>query len=209
MITLHRGAAGAFLLCASLQVGCVDGFAPTDDGTNDAGVRDVDAGFEIVVDGDVTFFFGGGGEDRARIDASASDAWVYLDLDAPARSDAESGDWDVRFQRFHIDLADDENGVLAAILPGTLDDVRQAPAEGFAGDAPDGDDDGRPDYRLSAGEQGWYDYDVSSHELTPRELVYVVRTSAGAHVALAVLAYYDNAGSSGHPMIAIRAIEAE
>jgi hypothetical protein len=71
------------------------------------------------------------------------------------------------------------------------------PGDGWATDAADGDDENEdPDLVLG----GWYDYDFMTHVLTPR--AQVVRTAQGNAFKLEILAYYDDAGTSG--MLTIR-----
>ena len=53
-----------------------------------------------------------------------------------------------------------------------------------------------PDYAFEQGD-GWYAYDVASHVLTPRPLVWVVRTGDATAVKVAIEDYYDDVGSSG------------
>jgi len=137
------------------------------------------------------------------IDASSETDWVYLSLvdGVQVEPDDPQTDpsWDLAFLRFHIKLnggVSGASGVAAAQLDGVdFDDVSDAPAEGFEVDAPDGDDDDEdPDYVL----RHWYDYSVMTHVLTPTATVYVVR-SGDDHYRLQLDAYYDEAGSSGHP----------
>jgi hypothetical protein len=76
-------------------------------------------------------------------------------------------------------------------------DVIAGPGDGWATDAADGDDENEdPDLVLG----GWYDYDFMTHVLTPR--AQVVRTAQGNAFKLEILAYYDDAGTSG--MLTIR-----
>ena len=93
--------------------------------------------------------------------------------------------------------------------PGTLVDARRAdenlrqraaaPVEtafAYATDVADGDDDDTlPDYVFRT----WYDYDTTTHVLTPADRTYVVRTTAGTFVKLRMTAYYDGVGTSGSP----------
>ncbi|MEZ4240287.1 MAG: HmuY family protein [Myxococcota bacterium] len=127
------------------------------------------------------------------VDATAYDAWVGLDLDAldPA-ADPDGTAWDLRFQRFQVALHG-EAGVEVAALDGVpFDDVRSVP-DGLVwqGDLPDADGDGVPEYALA----DWYDYDEATHELTPADRTWLVRTTEGAVHRLAFLAYYDDNGT--------------
>lgn len=128
-----------------------------------------------------------------RVDATLEDAWTHVDLATGVETEA-SGAWNVAAQRFHLKLA--EGGEVAP-LPGALGDVTAIPADGWLTDLPDGDDeDANPDYAFEQGD-GWYAYDVATHVLTPRPLVWVVRTGDATAVKVAIEDYYDDVGSSG------------
>jgi hypothetical protein len=74
-----------------------------------------------------------------------------------------------------------------------------APVEGYVEDQPDSDDDDPVANSAFAESGGWYDYDGATNRLSPKSIVYVVKTGAGAYFKLAILDYYDAAGTSGHP----------
>ena len=144
------------------------------------------------------------------IDATNDKAWVHVDLDAPElppRTDPSAlPGWDLALSRFKIKLnggVSGSAGVQASLRVGeSFPDLREAPTEGYASDAPDGaDDDLDPEYVLSAGEGGWWAYDPASHKLTPRPHVYVIESSERAYVKLALLGYYNQAGSAGYPTL--------
>ena len=141
------------------------------------------------------------------IDASNAEKWLYLDLDenalAAPKSPASASDWDLSFQRFTIAMNGGVGGAggveVAVLKDAKFDDVVKVPANGFVSDAPDGsDDDELPEYVMSTGESGWYDYDPTAHTLSPRAHVYLVRTTTRAVFKLEVLDYYSEAGSSGY-----------
>ncbi len=136
------------------------------------------------------------------VDATAEDVWVYLDLDDGQQlevSDPRADpDWDIAFQRFNIKLNGGDSGTagVEAILLEDMafEDVDVAPAQGYISDLPDGDDENEnPDYVF----QDWYDYNIATHVLTPRPVVYVVRTAEPQHYKLQIDAYYDDVGTSG------------
>jgi hypothetical protein len=141
----------------------------------------------------------GDGTYTTRIDATSAETWRHVDLTTGTETDA-AGAWDVAAQRFHIKLnggISGTAGVETAPLPGMLPAVTAAPAAGWITDEPDGDDENpEPDYAFEQGD-GWYAYDPQSHVLTPRELVWVIRTGDGAMVKLAIERYYDEVGTSG------------
>jgi hypothetical protein len=137
-----------------------------------------------------------------RVDAQDEARWVYLDLESRAEASVvdpqDSDAWDLAFHRYDIATnggVSGPGGMEAMVLVDVaLEDVDAVPAGEWIADAPDGDDEGdAPDYALG----GWYDYDFATHVLTPKPLVYVVRAVDGGHFALAVLDYYDDAGTSG------------
>lgn len=47
------------------------------------------------------------------------------------------------------------------------------------------------------GDDPWYDYDATTHVLTPKDRAHVVQTAAGGTFAVEVLSYYDDAGTAG------------
>jgi hypothetical protein len=88
---------------------------------------------------------------------------------------------------------------VALIVDQPFDAVLAAPAEGYVADLPDGDDDDTIVDTVFEEGDGWYDYDQNTNRLSPRAYVYVVQTGRGTRYKLAILDYYDVAGSSGHP----------
>jgi hypothetical protein len=137
-----------------------------------------DAGGDAAPAGPVSTVDHGDGTFTTRVDATSAETWTRVEP------------WQLAAQRFHLDLDD---GVEVAPVPGTLASVTAAPAAGWLADRPDGDD---PDYAFERGD-GWYAYDVQTHVLTPRPLVWVVRAGDGALIKLVIEDYYDDAGTSG------------
>lgn len=143
----------------------------------------------------------GDGVHRLEVDAHAEDAWIYFDLETrkqivPA-DPADDRTWDLAFQRFHIRT----NGAVARLDGADFDALVTAPADGYLVDEDDSDDEGTdPDFAFLKGD-AWYAYDLASHKLTARDVVFVVRTPEGNHFKVRMLGYYDAAGSSGHPSL--------
>jgi hypothetical protein len=142
-----------------------------------------------------------------RVDASDSEAWVYFSFVSGGEviplDPLNSSDWDLGFQRFHIISnggASGSGGAAIAVLDEqSFDAVVAAPADGYVPDQPDSDDsDSVVNSAFEEGD-GWYAYDEMTNRLSPRSNVYVVQTARGASYKLALLDYYDAAGSSGHP----------
>lgn len=140
------------------------------------------------------------------IDATRSDAWVYLDFEENRESivadPAASRAWDLGFQRFKIKSnggISGAAGVEVAVVPdGELSDISAAPAMGWQVDQPDGADmNPDPDTVFNRGEETWFDYDPASHMLAARKRVYVVRTADDGYFAVQILKYYDQAGTAG------------
>ena len=156
----------------------------------------------VITEGDAERGF------TTRLDASDREGWVYFDFESGERltpNDAGAdADWELAFQRFHIlsnGGVSGPGGVAVAPLAGArLADVTSAPADGYVADQPDSgaDDDDVAESAFSDGD-GWYAYDENTNRLSPRDIVYVVRTASGAHYELQMLGYYSSAGSSGHP----------
>ncbi len=181
------------LLLAAWLAGCAGDIRPDDFGQEGP---PPDA---LVPAGPVTTGRNADGTFTTIVDATAAAVWTHLDLETGA--EAAAGPWDLRFQRFHISAnggVSGPGGVEVAPIAGrAFDDVTAAPAAGWITDAPDGDDPNLdPDYALEQGD-GWYSYDFERHTLTPRPLVWVVRSNGGATFKLRLERYYDAAGTPG------------
>ncbi|MET0342268.1 MAG: hypothetical protein ABW252_14785 [Polyangiales bacterium] len=126
------------------------------------------------------------------VDATDREAWTFLDLDTGTqdKSEAAVAGWDVAIQRSNLRL---KPRAQAALVAGaSFESVTEAPREGWGSDVTAAD--GKTTYFLSSGETTWYDYDGSTHVLTPKPNVYVVQTDGG-HQKLAVLAWANEAGT--------------
>ncbi|MDD9940965.1 MAG: HmuY family protein, partial [Myxococcales bacterium] len=134
------------------------------------------------------------------VNASDHDAWIHLDLDRSRQADPENDGWDLAFSRFKIKSNGGVSGngsVAATELEGqSFDELEEAPEADYVRDAEDSDDeDEDPDYALA----GWYAYDPSDHSVSPKEIVYVIRSTEGDFFKLEMTDYYDEAGTSGFP----------
>lgn len=180
------------LLCVLALAGCADKIEPTDN--PDAGVA---PDGELVATGPVTTVENADGSHTTLVDATAMTGWRYLELGTGSESSA-TGAWDLRFQRFHVSAnggVSGTAGVEVAFLETAFAAVVSAPSTGWVTDAEDSDDpDADPDYAFDQNES-WYDYNVTTHVLTPRPRTYVVR-SATRTVKLAIETYYDRAGTA-------------
>jgi hypothetical protein len=134
------------------------------------------------------------GSYTTRVDASSPTAWAWIDVDSGGAV-AEDGPWDLAARRFHLRL-NRAAGVETAAVKADFASVTAAPADGWRRDAPDANGDGIDELAFDQ-DGGWYQYDPATHVLTPRPLVWVIKT--GGHVIkLAVDSYYADAGTSGH-----------
>jgi hypothetical protein len=144
---------------------------------------------------------------RTVINASTDDGWIYFDLESMAglmpTSPEEAVDWDLAFQRFKIKSNGGVSGQgeveIAPVTGVSWDALEAAPGGGYESDAADGADENEyPDYVFNSGDT-WFVYDPSDHTLSPREVIYVVRSTEGNHFKLQMLEYYDEAGTAGFP----------
>lgn len=142
------------------------------------------------------------------VDASSTTAWSYLDFEtglAVTPSDpTNERTWDVAFQRFKIISNGGVSGMGGALVARVTDtpfaNITQAPEGGYLADAPDGDidRDDTADSAFTNGENDWYNYDVATHQVSPREdITYIVRTPEMHFFKVQIRAYYDAAGSPG------------
>jgi len=136
-----------------------------------------------------------------QIDSTSMTEWTFVDLDTGVAVAADAP-WDLAAQRFHLKLnggVSGDRGVEVAPLPGAdFAAVAAAPGAGWLRDAADGSDPNPdPDYAFEQGD-GWYQYDVQTHVLTPRPVVWVIVTSDRHHLKVVVESYYDEAGTAGH-----------
>jgi hypothetical protein len=174
-----------------LATGCFESIEPDHDHGPDAGT---------TTEARITTTRGTDGTYTTVVDATSMSEWIHGDIDTGAEVDA-SGPWDLRFQRFHISTnggASGSGGVMVAPVAGvTFAEMTAAPAEGWISDAPDGEDANTdPDYAFSQGD-GWYDYDPTTHKLTPKPIVWAVKTGGGVTLKLEIVSYYDGAGTGG------------
>jgi hypothetical protein len=147
------------------------------------------------------------------VDATEETDWQEWDLDTGNVGSGER-DWDIGFSRFRIKTnggANGPGGVYVAALPEqSYEALTQAPVEGFAADRPDSeqDTDSDPDNVFNSGDEDWYNYDVMRHELSPKDICYVIASSEGAFYKFVIDEYYDSAGTPAMIQFRWAAIEA-
>ncbi len=168
----------------------------TDDtGTDDTGTDDTGTDDTGTTDGSTVL----------QIDASANDVWVYVDLES-GTTVSESDDWSLAFQRFNVIVNGGISGdgdVEAVWIDEAYANVTEAPIAGWATDMAAADTDSEDTLVFGA----WYDYDVTTHALSPAAGTWAVRGLDGATYKLVFTTYYDNAGTSGFPTIRFEEIE--
>ena len=157
------------------------------------------------------------GKDRtdAVVDAAVGElpednAYIYIDLASGTKVEIDdvaartSSDWDLAFERSSVRANGGDSGpgnVAVAKVGGAFEDVTEAPKEGeFATDDWVSDD---CQYQSIPGTEPltaigeWYAYDIMTHQLTPKEEVYVVRTHGGDLYKVAFSTWYGGEGVSG------------
>lgn len=141
---------------------------------------------------------------------SADRPYIYVDLANGVRVDVDdlaarsSTTWDVALKRSSLRINGGDSGAgnrkLAVVQAASMADVTAPPTTGYASDDFTSADcmletlpGGEP---LSAfGE--WYDYDGTTHAVTPKSEVYVIERNNGSRTAFRIVTYY---GDTAMPM---------
>ena len=141
------------------------------------------------------------------VDASDSTVWVYFDLDTKTEVYMEdpigSVNWDLKFQRYDIGVNGGVSGngsVSVLVEPdmySSYEDIQTSPEGEWITDKEDADGDDKPEYAF----KDWFDYDLSTHVLTPADVVYFIRSTVGDIYKFRVISYYSEDGVSGFPSI--------
>ena len=139
--------------------------------------------------------------------ATDYDEWVYFDFETQSEvnpsNPVDSVLWDIAFQRYRVKLNGGYHGtgqVIVSILEEeALANVTETPLESWLSDGADVDDDDDefPEEPVS----DWYEYDGTTHVLTPNDLVFAIRTVEGEFYKFEFAGYYSQEGTSGHPSI--------
>jgi hypothetical protein len=133
------------------------------------------------------------------VDAESEEDWRKLDLDTGEQSDDEKK-WDLSFSRSRILINGGMSGpgsVSVATLTQAFDKVQDVPSEDeFHGEETDstgdkGDADALPDNPFYSAGDDWFVYNIMTHELTPREVTYVVKSTEDRYYKLRFIGYYD------------------
>lgn len=161
----------------------------------------------------------GGGLYETHIDATSGTAWSYYDFETqseiPVADPLSDSSWDIAFQRFKIKV--NGGGVTGnatgAVVPINGDDfsARTAAPNPFTPalvdvtDPGDANDACRPTtdnikYAFLDSTQVpnacWFSYSIGV--LTPRDMVYVVRTSTSKYFKIKFITYYSATGTAAH-----------
>jgi hypothetical protein len=132
---------------------------------------------------------------------SQADYW-YFDLDEGEQVDEDSADWDLAFQRFKIKSNGGESGdgnVIVAKVETPFDELEKAPDSGYVEDdnaVSSKSENGDPNYAF-LGPDPWYNYEAM-HQLSPKDVRFVVRSTAEKFYKVEILGYYDEAGTAGY-----------
>ena len=122
------------------------------------------------------------------VDAPEQEVWHYFDFSrGSVVTNPGPREWDLAFQRFSVianggDGFAGEGGVVE-LGEVAFEAVTRAPATGYVGTEAVRDST-NPAIRR------WYDYGFTSHLLTPKPRVYVVRTADGRFAKIQLLSYY-------------------
>jgi hypothetical protein len=139
------------------------------------------------------------------VNASAEEKYRHFDLDENDEVDADGADWDLAFSRFKIKTNGGDSGqgevVVAKLKGADFDDLSAAPDSGYTEDSDavsSKSEGGDPNYAF-LGPEPWYDYDPSNHQVSPADVVYVLRSTDEQFYKIKLVAYYDQAGTAGYP----------
>jgi len=136
------------------------------------------------------------------VTAAAGNPYIYVDLRAGTKvaitdlAARTSADWDIALKRSSLRVNGGDSGAggrsLAVLPAATLAEVTAGPADGYAID--DFTTAGCTLDSLPAGEPKtafgeWYDYDDTTHAVTPKAEVYVIERGDGSRTALRIDAY--------------------
>lgn len=126
---------------------------------------------------------------RVTVDARDPERWVRFDFSRRAAvASPAPHEWDLAFRRFHVVVNGGEGyaGEAGALrLDSGAGDRLRLPAEGYLGTR------GMLAQEATHPVLGeWYDYGFFTHLLTPRPVVFGVRTADGRYAAIRFVGYY-------------------
>ena len=99
------------------------------------------------------------------------------------KNEANSQNWDIAFHRTTVyanaNALGGGNGGILALTKIDFSNVEEAPASGYSD-------------KLSGMEDGWYNYNFQTHEITPKPgYVIVVKCADGKYAKVQILSYYN------------------
>jgi len=121
------------------------------------------------------------------VDASDSEVWRFFDFSRGSVVEAPGEEeWDIAFRRFQI-IANGGRGMegqagATSLEDMTFESVSSVPETGYVVAE-------RRD-SVNAVLEDWYDYSFTSHVLSPKPIVYAIRTADGRYAKLEILGYY-------------------
>ncbi len=130
------------------------------------------------------------------VDAASGPALVSLRLGAVVETATAGTGWDLAFSRTRIrtnsGVSGPGEGGAREVEAASLDEVQSLPEDGF--DVDSLLESGRPGVEPAPGNPAlarWFDYDPSTHSVSPKAQVFAVRTADGHLAAVQVLEYQD------------------
>lgn len=142
------------------------------------------------------------------VDASDPEGWVYLRVDgtqveAPDTPE-DSLDWDLGFRRTQIKT---NSGTSGAHLAGgrlgpdgsVYDEITTSPTTRFRADVllPIPGPPGSGEFSGNTALNDWFAYDEATHEVSPKDQVFLVRSAVGDYAKLQIRAYEDGVFTLG------------
>ncbi len=139
--------------------------------------------------------------DRLRVDASVHGTWIYVDayeqtivnIEEPDQSNA----WDLAISRTQIQTnsgtSGNGHGGARLVAGATWDSLTSTPTVGFTTDneLPVPGPAGSGTFSGHSALNSWYDYNQQTHQVTPKDQVYALRTGTGKYTKLKILSYAD------------------
>ena len=121
------------------------------------------------------------------VDASDSEVWRFFDFSRGSVVEAPGEEeWDIAFRRIQIIVNGgrgmEGQGAAASLEDMTFESVSSVPETGYVVAE-------RRD-SVNAVLEDWYDYSFTSHVLSPKPIVYAIRTADGRYAKLEMLGYY-------------------
>ncbi len=129
------------------------------------------------------------------VDAADGDVWRYFDFSrGSVVEDPGPLEWDLAFRRFQV-MANGGAGFggragLISLGEVDFDSIGTVPPDGYTLTEAAGDS-------VNPAVERWYDYSWTSHLLTPKPVVYGVRTADGRYAKLRFVGYYCEGAVAG------------